>query len=229
MAMHIVKASLIIIPSIQEILFALILVAWVILVSLVITKKIYNLMLEKNIKENVAIYYNRKIIHVLAGGLVAFLVPFIFSSFLIPLIVGLLMAVALYLPHRTGKLFYWFQVPENYYEVNFCLMWGIIIAIGWYVFQNAWYAIVPVLFMSIGDAVTGFTRNLIYKRRTKAWVGNLAMGIVTIPMGSIAGIAGIIAAIFCSFIEHFEFKYIDDNVTIPISSFLILLAFTKLI
>lgn len=207
---------------IQEIIYAIILLLWVSFVTFFITKSIYNAMLNKGIEKNVAVYFNRKIIHVLAGGLVAILVPILFSDFLIPFILGLILAIALYIPHKTKRLFYWFQDPSNYFEVHFCIMWSLLLALGWIIFKNPWYAIVPILFMSIGDAATGFVRNAIYKRRTKSWIGNLAMGIVCIPIGSIIGIPGIIAGIISSIVEHFEFKYIDDNITVPLVSFFII-------
>ncbi|HLI46334.1 MAG TPA: hypothetical protein VKU94_03995 [Geobacterales bacterium] len=207
-----------------EIIYAAVLTLWVYFVTFHLTKATYNFFLKHGYVHNVAIYFNRKIIHVLAGGLVAFLVPILFSSFLIPLILGLLFAVLTYLPHRTNKLLYWFQDPSNYYEVNFCIMWALIIAFGWFIFNNPWMAVIPVLFMSIGDAVTGFVRNLIYRKRTKSWIGNLAMGIVSLPIGAIIGLPGIIAALIASFVEHFEFKYVDDNITVPLFSFIIIYA-----
>jgi len=76
--------------------------------------------------------------------------------------------------------------------------------------------------MSFGDAITGIVRNMLYKRRTKSWWGNLVMALFTIPVGSILGLAGILAGAAVSLIEHFEFNPIDDNITVPLLSFLIL-------
>ena len=208
--------------NLLEILYAAVLSIWVYFVAFHLTKWLYNILKNKGLKDNVIVYFNRKIIHILAGGLVALLVPLIFTSYIIPLILGLLFALITYIPHRTGKLLYWFQDPNNYYEVNFCIMWAIIITIGWILFNNPWIAVVPVLFMAFGDATTGFVRNLIYKRRTKSWIGNIAMGIVSVPIGAIIGIAGIVAALISSITEHFEFKYIDDNITIPLVSFIVI-------
>jgi len=103
-------------------------------------------------------------------------------------------------------------------------MWGIIIALGWLISGgNFWLGVLPVLFMSVGDAITGIVRNIIYKRRTKSWWGNLAMATFSIPVGgAIFGLAGIVAGATASFMEHFESNPIDDNITVPLSSFLIL-------
>jgi dolichol kinase len=82
--------------------------------------------------------------------------------------------------------------------------------------------VIPVLYMSFGDAVTGVVRNLLFGRRTKSWWGNLAMAAVCLPIGAPLGPWGVFSALFASLIEHFEFGPIDDNLTIPLSSFIIL-------
>jgi phytol kinase len=114
-----------------------------------------------------------------------------------------LLAIFIYIPHRIGKIMYWFQTQENMYEVSFCIMWGVIISLGWWLSQgNFWFGILPVLFMSVGDAVTGVVRNYIYKKRTKSWWGNLAMAAFSITVGTTLGQAGMIAGAVASFIER---------------------------
>jgi len=184
----------------------------------------YNLMMKHKLKENVAIYYNRKIIHILAGGVVSIIVPFVFKTPILPFVLAMVFAFLTYLPHKMNKIMYWFQTNDNIYEVHFCIMWGIIIALGWLLTNgNYWIGILPLLFMSVGDAVTGIVRNALFKRRTKSWWGNLAMALFSIPVGAILGIAGMLAGAIASVIEHFELNPIDDNITVPLSSFLILL------
>lgn len=175
-------------------------------------------------EHNVAVYYNRKIIHILTGGFVALLVPCIFGTPIFPFAMAFVLAVFLYIPHKRGKLMYWFQTEENAYEVSFCFMWGVIIAFGWiFSHGNFWFGVLPVIFMSVGDAVTGIVRNMLYKRRTKSWWGNLAMASFSIPVGAaVLGTAGAMAGIAASLIEHFESNPIDDNITVPLFSFLIL-------
>jgi len=214
--------------SFEEIIATIMLFAWIIIVVMFLTKKLYGVMIGRKLAHNVAIYYNRKIIHILAGGLVALLIPLIFKTPILPFGMALLLAVLTYIPHRTGKLMYWFQTEENMYEVSFCIMWGLIIFFGWLISDgNFWFGVLPVLFMSIGDAVTGIVRNILYKRRTKSWWGNLTMALFSIPVGATLGFAGIIAGALASFIEHFEFNPIDDNITVPALSFIVLLL-TKL-
>jgi len=36
---------------------------------------------------------------------------------------------------------------------------------------NYWFGILPVLFMSVGDAVTGLVRNALFEKRTESWCG----------------------------------------------------------
>ena len=188
------------------------------------TKLTYSLMRSKGMPHNVAVYYNRKLIHILAGGVVALLVPIVFTGALIPLILALILALLTYLPHKSGRLMYWFQVEDNMYEVNFCLMWAIVITLSWLIFKTPIYGVLPISFMAFGDAVTGIVRNALFKRRTKHWIGNLAMLSLSLPLGLyFAGISGAIAGAVASIVEKFERNPIDDNVLISLTSFTILL------
>ncbi len=210
--------------SVSEVVVTIVLFSWIIFLIIFLTKKTYEYMRRRGLPENVAIYYNRKIIHILAGGLAAIVVPYFFTTPLLPFIMALLLGAVTYTFHKKGRLLYWFQVEKNMYEVSFCIMWGVVIALGWIISNgNFWFGILPVLFMSIGDAVTGLVRNTLFKRRTKSWWGNLAMATVSIPMGAILGVAGIIAGAIASFIEHFEYHPIDDNITVPLTSFIVLI------
>ncbi len=185
------------------------------------TKYVYQFMTGKGLPHNVAVYFNRKIIHVLAGGVVALLVPFLFSSPTIPFVLALVLALVTWLPHKMGKLMTWFQVAENIYEVNFCVVWGTVLLVSWLVFNTPVYGLIPVLFMSFGDAATGVVRNLIYRRRTKSWWGNVAMFLVCAPMAYyFVGSWGVPIAALSSYVEHYEFNPIDDNVLISVTAFL---------
>lgn len=210
----------------REAVYALVLFMWVMFIVLVVSRKLYKYMVGKGFSHNVAVYYNRKLIHSAAGGFVAFLVPYLFTSPILPFILAIVLATLTYIPHRTGKLMYWFQVRENMFEVHFCLMWGIVITLAWLLFDgNFWYGVIPVLYMAFGDAITGVVRNILYGRRTKSWWGNIAMAIVCIPLGLKLGVAGAIGGLTASIIEHFEFKFVDDNITVPLTAFLVILVF----
>jgi phytol kinase len=227
----------------SEILWTVCLFAWVMFVVLVISKATYNFFVKRNNSERVAIYYARKVIHILAGGLVAAIIAYvpIYSTPLLPFILAMVLALLTYLPHKTGKLMYWFQDPENIYEVDFCIVWGIFITLGWYVgrqlapkypflLQSPFlFPALPLLTMAVGDGVTGIVRNTLFKRRTKHWSGSLAMFIVSAAMAAIMGfgIPGVISALLASLIEKWEYLgniKIDDNITVPTVSFFSLYA-----
>lgn len=172
------------------------------------------------------VYYNRKIIHIPAGGLVALIVPFVFKTPYMVLILVIILAILTYIPHKTGKLMYWFQTPDNMYEVHFIISWGIVMILSWIFFDgNWWYGVVSVSFMAFGDGITGIVSNTRYNQRTKAWIGNIAMAFVTIPIGYLVfGFIGRLAGLIASIVEHYEVKpVIDDNITVPLTSFLIIL------
>jgi dolichol kinase len=208
-----------------EILIAVVLLFYVLGV-LFLTRYVFSFLKKKKLEDNVIIYYNRKIIHVLAGGVVALIAPYLFSSPLIPTAFALSLAIITYIPHKTGKILYWFQVKDNMYEVNFCIAWGLALLILWLVFGNPIYAIIPISFMSFGDAVTGIIRNTVYKKRTKSWLGNLGMLLVTLPIGVYyAGYVGLVVAVIASIVEHYEIPpLMDDNVLITAASLLVLIA-----
>lgn len=194
------------------------------------TKYSYHWMRSRNVEENVAIYYNRKIIHMLAGGIVVLTVPFVFTTPYIPLLAGIILTILTYIPHKTGKLLYWFQTNDNINDVNFCLMWALTVFILWIVTGSPLIAIIPPAFMAFGDGVTGVARNLVFQKRTKSPIGNVFMIIVCIPLGYyLAGMAvssiplwGVIAAVIASFVERYEFGPIDDNILITLSAAIIL-------
>ena len=210
--------------SVEESAATVLLFSWVVFVATILTRSLYRWMKSRGVEHNVAVYYNRKVIHMLAGGLVAAIVPIVFKTSFFPFVMAMLLAVFIYTPHRLGKIMYWFQTEENMYEVSFCIMWGIIVTLGWLFSGGDFlFGILPVLFMSVGDAVTGIVRNAVYKRRTKSWWGNLVMALFSVSVGTLLGFAGVLAGAVASFVEHFEFPPIDDNVTVPLVSFLILI------
>jgi phytol kinase len=133
------------------------------------------------------------------------LVPF-FSSWVVPTAAALVIALFLYIPHKTGRLLWWFQDPDNMYEVSFAVMWALVVALSWGVLGDWRLGVVPALFMAVGDSATGVVRNLLFKRRTKHWAGNIAMAAVSVPIGwYYLGVAGALAGLLASAVERFEF------------------------
>lgn len=214
--------------SVEEIVLTILLLLYVMFIVFVLTRKLYQSYVDM-IGDRRMRYYNRKIIHILAGGVVALLVPYIYNSPLIPFALGILLAIAVLIPYLRGKLLEWFQVPDNMYDVNFCLVWGFMFLISHYIWGDMTYAVVLISFMAFGDAATGIVRNYLFKKRTKHWIGNLAMFIVSAPIAYYyIGWIGILAALVASIAEHFEYKWIDDNVLAPTSAFLVLYLLTSL-
>jgi len=186
------------------------------------TLPLYKFMVSRGVSENAAKYYNRKFIHMFAGGVVAVLVPHLYTSPLFPLLASIALALLLAVARRL-KPMYWFQTRDNAYEVNFVLAWGFSIFVLWHIFPDPFVAILPAVFISYGDAVTGIVRNVLFGHRTKHWAGNLAMAVVCLPIGYMyGGVWGLLAAIAAVTVERYEFGPIDDNVLIVLVSTLIL-------
>jgi dolichol kinase len=198
----------------------IVLLLWVIFVVYYIARWTYNYAVSHGRSPHSATYFGRKVIHFLAGGLVAFLLPFFFKEPILPLVMATILSIGVYLPHRTGKLMYWFQDPDNMYEVDFTIMWGVIVFVTWFIDSSFWLGVVPLLIMAWGDGITGIVRNFKYGRRVKGWEGSVAMLILSVLIGLKLGIAGVIAAILATFVERYE--KIDDNITVPLVSLLVL-------
>jgi len=194
--------------------YAAVLLLWVIFVSFYLAKKAYEAAIRRGYPERSGTYFGRKVIHILGGGVVAVLLPIVFREPVLPLLMAIILTIAVYIPHRTGKLYRWFQDPDNMYEVHFTLAWGIIAFTLWFIDPTYWLATVPLLYMSWGDGVTGIIRNLRYRRRVKGWEGSLAMLIVSIPIGAVLGYIGILSAVLATLSE--KQPIIDDNIAIPL-------------
>ncbi len=196
------------------------------LVALVLyaTRPLYHYMRARGLSHRAAVYYNRKVIHAAAGGVVTLLVPYVYREPLAPAAMAFLLGGILALQRRRGRLMYWFQVPENSYEVNFTLAWGASLLVLWPLLGPR-LAVLPAIFIAFGDAVTGIVRNTLFSRRVKHWAGNLAMLAVTAPLGyAYGGLPGVLAALTASVVERYEFPPIDDNILIALASLLVLLA-----
>ena len=216
-----------------DILLATILSIYVILVFYSL-KYIYEYNIKKGIEKETAVYYNRKYVHIFGGGVTALFIPF-FSSYWYPFFAGVILTMVTYLSHKRGSRLYWFQNNSDYNDVNFCIMWGFSIFLLWAFLGDfyKWISIIPALFMSFGDGVTGIIRNMFFKKRSKHPIGNIFMALVCIPVGyyfgSFSGIAvGVVTAgIIASIVELFEIGPIDDNVFITIISSLFLIFFIQ--
>lgn len=222
---------------IRDSMIATILVVYILIVVWFVTRRLYNYMINRGIKHNVVVYYNRKLIHISTGGLASIIVAYFFKEPLVPLIMAAFLGIIVYIPHRKKKLLYWFQTEDNMFEVHFCFAWGISLFILWTLFNEVFQdpyasfkAVLPAIFISFGDAVTGIARNYVFGKRTKHWIGNIFMAITMIPLGYLlASIPGLVAAIIASIVERVEIGNIDDNIVIPAATVVILILFRALL
>jgi len=178
----------------------------------------------------VAVYYNRKIAHMLAGGVPIILTPIVFDDPIWPLIGGLVGFVALLSTHLLDRRLWWMQTEQNMNDATFALMLGLSVYVIWTYSDEPWLAILPSLFMAFGDGVTGIIRNKMFRKRTKSAWGNLGMAILCLPLGWFIGtlatpsipLWGLISGGVASFVERYEFGVIDDNVLIIIASSIVI-------
>jgi len=206
----------------SDLLITIPLFIWVLFVMKFFSRWVYNLAVKKGYQPDSATYFGRKIIHIFASGFVALLIPFLFKEPFLPFLSALVLTIYTFFLHKKNKLEEWYQIKNNIREVNFSLMWGFSILIGWFFDRTFWLGVIPALFMSFGDGVSGIVRNLKYKRRIKAWEGSLAMFIFCVLIGGLKfGAVGILAAFFATLVEKTEI--IDDNISVPIISFLTLI------
>jgi hypothetical protein len=188
------------------------------------TRLTYSLMRAAGLEHNVAVYFNRKVLHAAGGGVVAVLTPALFTSPLIPAAAAFAMAAVLYAARRVSP-FWWFQTEDNMFEVNFNVAWGASLLVLWTVLGDPWLAVLPAIYISLGDAITGVVRNALFARRTKHVAGNIAMAAVVVPISyAAAGEVGALIGLLASAAERLEIGPIDDNVIIVAVSSLGLIA-----
>ena len=197
------------------------LLAWMGFVLFFASRWLFDFVVERGWEERRGTYLGRKMVHILGAGVVAVILPFEFREPYLPLLFALVLAAFTFALHKTNHVLRWFQDPENLSETYFALTWGAAVLLTWFLDQTFLLAVVPTLFMAWGDGVTGVVRNLLYKKRTKAWEGSVAMLLVCIPVGALMGVAGVIAGALSTAVERLE--GIDDNISIPIVSLCVLI------
>ncbi len=171
-------------------------------------------------------YLARKTIH-MGAGLIFLSIPFLFSSPLVPTLLSAFFTLYTAYPRLKGRLYNWYQLSGNYGDIYFTLMATIIIPVTWY--YDLWAGVIALLFMAVGDAVTGYVRWMVYGGRVKGLWGTLAMITCCVPVGyaiygathgwRVAWIGGA-AGIAASLVEKFE--RVDDNITVPLTSLLLM-------
>ena len=194
-------------------------------------KPFYDYLRAQGSEHMVAVYYNRKVAHMLAGGVPIIASPMVFDDPVWVLIGGILGSIALAATHVLDKRLWWMQTEQNMNDATFALMLGISVYFIWVYTDQPWLAILPSLFMAFGDGVTGIIRNKMFKKRTKSAWGNVGMAALCLPLGYYVGtlsdpqipIWGLISGLVASVVERYEFGPIDDNVLIVVFSTIVLL------
>lgn len=158
-------------------------------------------------------WFNRKLIHLstvpaILMYLYIFKEPYAFFTY------SALITFLLILHHIRKDEMPWFQIKGNLGEVYFTACFSILSLTMWYMKE---LAVAIMLFMAIGDAVTGLVRMRVCKERCKHWLGSLAMLLTTSIIGYILmGIIGLPMAIAATLAERQRF--IDDNIGIPLAA-----------
>jgi len=169
-------------------------------------------------------WFNRKIIH-LSSVPAVFMYLYVFKEPYAFFTYGILITLLLVLHHLRKKEMSWFQIRGNLGEVYFTASYSIIALTMWYMREPA---VTVMLFMAVGDAVTGLVRMKVCRERCKHWIGSLAMLITTSIIGYVfLGSLGLPMAVIATLAERQQF--IDDNLGVPLASILTYLLVTPLI
>ncbi len=163
------------------------------------------------------VWINRKIIHLSSVPAVLFYMYFFREPYVF-LLYSIVFTVMLFSKHVKKTLDGWYQVEGNLGEVYFTLSYGVLSIVAWPEYKIL--AGVAMLFMAVGDSVTGIVRSRFVDKWQKHWTGSIAMLIVTLFIGMyFLGTHGALLALIATVAE--AQPYIDDNLTVPLISFLI--------
>ncbi len=197
---------------INDIVYAVLLTAYNAFVILYVSRKV---------SQRFGTYVARKSIHLLSAGVSVLLAPFLFSDWQMPLLLGSLM-VAFTLFGHFRKPFSWFQIRNNYADVYFTVACTALLVLFWN--YNVWIGVLSALFLAWGDGLTGIVRKFVYKKRNKGLWGNISMFLVCMALGAAmnghVGYAALVGGAFASVVEKFE--RIDDNISIPFGSAIVM-------
>lgn len=216
-----VKWSLISV-TFMDVVWGAVLFAWSLLCAALLSKRWYEFLVNRGVKKEKAIFSSRKFIHIWAAGLTSFAVPFLFSSPTVPFIASLILAAITYIPHKKDKLMDWFQIRGNIDEVYFLITWGFTLLAIWLIVGSPYPAVLPGIFLSVGDAIAGEVRNILYESKNKSIVGNIVMMVFNCIVGYLFfGFIGFVAGFFSALVEKFEI--IDDDISVPLVSTIIII------
>lgn len=171
------------------------------------------------------------------GGIGFLLLPFLFPHNW-PLAVVLVASFALLLtfarifkPH-TFRGVGGDSRPGSFAEVYFPWVAIPVLILGWGVWDRPMEAVTCLLFMAWGDALTGWTRALIYNTPTKGFIGSAVMFVACfiiawafmepLWLGALAALGATIVEWACGDVSVIKsLRWTDDNWTIPATGALI--------
>ena len=179
----------------------------------------------------VPFYVTRKVAHI-GSAIPIVLLPVAFFSIAYPLLLSGLFVLVFASSHKYD-LFPGFARKGRWSEIYFPL--SVCVSIGLLWNYNPWWAIVPPLWLALGDGVTGLVRMKVNKREVKGWYGSLACWIVCLLVGVLTlSWAGVLGASVATLFERFSGDAegaiipLDDNLTMPLSGTLVLLLWQSL-
>lgn len=174
-------------------------------------------------------YISRKLGHL--GGCAGFLLcPLLFSTFWWPLILTIAFTVLLLYARAFRPMFFrgvgGSGRPQALAEIHYPATGIVTIGVLWGILGEPWLAVVPLLFMGAGDAVTGLIRSAVYGREVKGNWGSLGMLVTCLLLAYFVkpyyiGAAGAIAAVLAEKFTKTS-QFVDDNLTIPLFSALVM-------
>lgn len=171
-----------------------------VLLSLALTRRFAN------------VWINRKVIHLSAvpaalAYMYLYREPYVFSAF------SLCLAAAFLYFQASPRRMKWFQMRRNLGEVFFCLSFAVISVLMWDAHRPLAGTI--MLFMAVGDSVTGVVRSRFVVEREKHWSGSVAMFVVCAAVAlAFLGPWGVLLALAATLAEYQS--WVDDNLAIPL-------------
>lgn len=157
------------------------------------------------------VWINRKLIH-LSSSPAVLVYTFIFKEPYVFFFFAISFTLMLIIPHLRSQEMTWFQVKSNFGEVFYALSFSVLSLALWD--TNRILAGTAMLFMSIGDSVTGMIRSRFVTERKKHWSGTLGMLITCIMIGfTMLRMKGLVLSTVATLAEYQP--WIDDNVAIP--------------
>ena len=173
-------------------------------------------------------WMSRKVGH-LAGSAAYLLGVFMFSSWFWPVALSagftVLLAVArIFKPETFRGVGGTGRAAGVFAECWFPLAGTVVLAVGWAVCQEPFASVACILFMGVGDAVTGLVRSRVSKREEKHPLGSLACLLVCLSLawalispfwvGAAAAVAATVAEYLCGNVGRI--KFLDDNLAMPL-------------